>query len=142
MIKSASIDKSGHVLDIPRTLSDLIGLDNTVEKVMKWAKEHGDNTLIIATADHGHGFDVFDTVDTKVWDKQVSASEKDPVSDVKHMHKRVTDNAGKIFKSKREKTTKMRVRQANLARRAAVGSYGLAGYLDYEDKDGDYFPDT
>lgn len=142
LVEAASIDKSAHPLDIPRTLSDLIELDNTVGKAKEWAQEHGDDTLIIATADHGHGFDVFGTVDTKIWDEAVVASEEDPVSDVRHMCEAVRDNAGTLFTVKKEETTKMRVREANRARRTAVGTYANAGYPDYEDKDGDGFPDT
>lgn len=142
MVEAASIDKSAHPLDLPRTLSDLIELDNTVGKVKEWAQEHGDNTLIMATADHGHGFDVFGTVDTKIWDDAVVASEEDPVSDVRHMCSAVRDNAGTLFTIKREETTNMRVRQANRARRTAIGTYAAAGYPDYEDSDGDGFPDT
>lgn len=142
MIEAASIDKAAHVQDVPRLLSDLIELDNTVGKVMKWAKKHGDDTLIIATADHAHGFDVFGTVDTAVWDALVPASDENPVSDVEHMCKPVTDFFGRVFSVKREKTTKMRVREANRARRFAIGPYGFAGYPDYEDRNGDHFPDS
>lgn len=141
MVEAASIDKSAHPLDIPRTLSDLIELDNTVKKVQDWAQRNGDDTLIIATADHGHGFDVFGTVDTEIWDL-VKTSEKNPVSDVKHMCSDVTDNAGTVYKRYLDPDTKSPVREAAYARRAAVGTYNGAGYPDYVDSDGDNFPDT
>lgn len=142
MVEAASIDKSAHPLDVPRTLSDLIELDNTVGKVMKWGMENGEDTLIIATADHGHGFDVFGTVDTKLWDEAVVASADNPVSDVDNYCEAVTDNAGTLFGVEVEETTQMPVREANRARRTAVGVYGDAGYPDYEDRNGDFFPDT
>eukprot|EP00168_Porphyra_purpurea_P008390 TRINITY_DN2062_c0_g1_i12.p5 TRINITY_DN2062_c0_g1~~TRINITY_DN2062_c0_g1_i12.p5 ORF type:complete len:126 (-),score=58.41 TRINITY_DN2062_c0_g1_i12:926-1303(-) len=47
LVEAASIDKSAHPLDIPRTLSDLIELDNTVQQVLDWAKAHGDERLVI-----------------------------------------------------------------------------------------------
>ncbi|PXF40407.1 Alkaline phosphatase H [Gracilariopsis chorda] len=142
MVEAASIDKSAHPLDVPRTLSDLIELDNTVGKVQTWAKENGDDTLILATADHGHGFDVFGTVDTKIWDDAVVASEEQPVSDVDNYCSAVTDNAGTVFNISTETTTGMPLRASNRARRTAIGTYSNAGYPDYMDSDGDGFPDT
>ncbi|CAN8074063.1 unnamed protein product, partial [Agarophyton chilense] len=142
MVEAASIDKSAHSLDVPRTLSDLIELDNTVGQVKAWAKDHGDDTLIIATADHGHGFDVFGTVDTKIWDDAVAASEDSPVSDVSNYCGAVVDNNGTVFNASVEETTGMTIREANRARRAAIGTYSDAGYPDYVDSDGDGFPDT
>ncbi|PXF43755.1 Intestinal-type alkaline phosphatase [Gracilariopsis chorda] len=142
MAEAASIDTSAHNLDIPRTLSDLIELDNTVGKVKKWAKEHGDDTLIMVTADHGHGFDVFGTVDTNIWDLAVFANEEGPVSDVDNYCSAVTDNIGRVFNVSVEPTTGMPLRESNIARRLAIGSYAFAGYPDYMDSNGDGFPDT
>lgn len=142
MVEAASIDKSAHNLDIPRTLSDLIELDNTVGMVKTWAKEHGDDTLIMVTADHGHGFDVFGTVDTKIWDLAVFAKEERPVSDVDNYCSAVTDNIGRIFNVTVEPTTRIPIRESNIARRLAIGSYAFAGYPDYMDSNGDGFPDT
>lgn len=142
MVEAASIDKSAHPLDIPRALSDLIELDNTVGQVVDWAKKNGDETMILVTADHGHGFDVFGTVDTKIWDDAVVATEENPVSDAEHMCKAVTDNKGRKFNFTTEPETGMTLREANLARRAAIGTYARAGYPDYVDSDGDGFPDT
>lgn len=142
MVEGASIDKSAHPLDIPRTISDLIELDNTVGETIEWVKANGDDTLILATADHGHGFDVFGTVDTKLWDDAVVATDENPVSDVTHMCRNVTDDSGALFTRQKEPITKMHVRAANRARRKAIGTYGDAGYPDYIDSDGDGFPDS
>ncbi|KAI0566154.1 alkaline phosphatase [Gracilaria domingensis] len=142
MVEAASIDKSAHPLDVPRTLSDLIELDNTVGQVKAWAKENGDDTLIIATADHGHGFDVFGTVDTKIWDDAVSSSEEKPVPDVDNYCGAVVDNDGTVFNASVEETSGMTIRESNRARRTAIGTYANAGYPDYIDSDGDGFPDT
>ncbi len=141
-VEAASIDKSAHPLDVPRLISDLIELDNTVGKVADWAKKNGDDTLIIATADHGHGFDVFGTVDTKIWDDAVKASEEKPVSDFDNYCGTVTDNSGKKFFAKKETTFNQVLRESNRARRKAIGTYGDAGYPDYVDMNKDNFPDT
>lgn len=142
MVEAASVDKSAHAMDTPRLLSDLIELDNTVGMVKEWADTHGDDTLILVTADHAQGFDVFGTVDTEVYNRTVVASEEEPVSDVDHLCQSVTDNIGQLFHRFEESTTKQVVREANQARRLAIGIYNGAGYPDYEDKNGDNFPDS
>jgi alkaline phosphatase len=67
MSEAASIDKQMHVLDYDRALGDLLELDDTVRATVAKLKALGelDNTLIVVTADHGHGFDVFGSADTK-----------------------------------------------------------------------------
>lgn len=67
MAEAASIDKQMHVLDYDRALGDLLELDDTVQATIAKLKALGelDNTLIVVTADHGHGFDVFGNADTK-----------------------------------------------------------------------------
>lgn len=67
MSEAASIDKQMHTLDYDRALGDLLELDDTVRATVEHLKEIGEleSTLIIVTADHGHGFDVFGGVDTK-----------------------------------------------------------------------------
>jgi hypothetical protein len=39
-------------------------------------------------------------------------------------------------------STGILVRQSNLARRKAIGTYDAAVYVDYKDEDGDNFPDS
>lgn len=67
MSEAASIDKMFHVLDYERALGELLELDDTVRKTIEHLEKIGelDETLIIVTADHGHGFDVFGSSDTK-----------------------------------------------------------------------------
>jgi alkaline phosphatase len=50
-----------------RALGDALELDNTVRALMDHLKELGiqDETLVVITADHGHGFDVYGSADTK-----------------------------------------------------------------------------
>lgn len=141
LVEAASIDKSAHPLDIPRALSDLLELDNTVAKVIAWATAHGDNTLVMATADHAHGFDVFGTVDTHLWGDAVAASPSKPVRDQDNYCAAVTDNEGREFPSSFA-AGNTSARAANVARRGAIGTYAKAGYPDYADSDGDGFPDT
>jgi len=140
LVEAASIDKSAHPLDIPRMLSDLIELDNTVQQVLDWAKAHGDDTLVIATADHAHGYDVFGTVDTQLWRDAVQSSPSNPVRDTDNYCAAVTDNAGQSFPSAFANGTTS-ARASNLARRASIGTYAAAGYPDYVNR-GDNFPKT
>lgn len=67
MSEAASIDKMMHVLDYDRALGELLELDDTVKATIQHLEKMGemDDTLIIVTADHGHGFDVFGNADTK-----------------------------------------------------------------------------
>lgn len=61
MSEGASIDKQMHALDYDRALGDLLELDDTVKATVQKLKDIGElkNTLIIVTADHGHGFGKF-----------------------------------------------------------------------------------
>jgi len=63
MVESARIDKYSHSLDAERAIYDAIMLDNAVKQAKQWAKAHGDNTLILVTADHSHAVSVVGTVD-------------------------------------------------------------------------------
>jgi alkaline phosphatase len=66
MSEAASIDKMMHVLDYDRALGELLELDDTIKATI--AKLNSTDclkeTLILVTADHGHGFDVMGSVDT------------------------------------------------------------------------------
>jgi alkaline phosphatase len=78
MSEAASIDKQMHVLDYDRALGDLLELDDTVQATIAKLKALGEleNTLIVVTADHGHGFDVFGNADTKYLASQTSDRKK------------------------------------------------------------------
>ncbi|KAL1612735.1 hypothetical protein SLS60_000964 [Paraconiothyrium brasiliense] len=67
MSEAASIDKMMHVLDYDRALGELLELDDTIKATVNKLNETGclKETLILVTADHGHGFDVMGSVDTK-----------------------------------------------------------------------------
>jgi alkaline phosphatase len=72
MSEAASIDKMMHALDYDRALAELLELDDTIKHSIEHLHEIGayNDTLIVVTADHGHGFDVFGSVDTKYMDAQ------------------------------------------------------------------------
>lgn len=61
MSEAASIDKQMHALDYDRALGDLLELDDAIKATIAKLKSIGqlENTLIIVSADHGHGFGKF-----------------------------------------------------------------------------------
>ncbi|OAP61479.1 hypothetical protein AYL99_03682 [Fonsecaea erecta] len=78
MSEAASIDKMMHVLDYDRALGELLELDDTIKATIAWLQDKGEleNTLILVTADHGHGFDVMGSVDTHYLNSQKGPREK------------------------------------------------------------------
>lgn len=66
MSEAASIDKMMHSLDYDRALGEVLELDDTVKVTMEHLAALGilEDTLVLVTADHGHGFDVAGNVDT------------------------------------------------------------------------------
>ncbi|RMZ86321.1 hypothetical protein DV736_g6455, partial [Chaetothyriales sp. CBS 134916] len=78
MSEAASIDKQMHTLDYDRALGELLELDDTIKATKSYLKSIGEleNTLIIVTADHGHGFDVAGGVDTKFLEAQKGSRKK------------------------------------------------------------------
>jgi alkaline phosphatase len=52
-VESASIDKRDHAADPCGQIGETIAFDEAVQKALEFAKKDG-NTLVIATADHGH----------------------------------------------------------------------------------------
>ncbi|KAI0225964.1 hypothetical protein L0F63_005878 [Massospora cicadina] len=101
MIEAASPDKQMHKLDYHRSLVDIIEFDLAVKAAVDFAKKVDPSTLIVVTADHGHGFDVYGSVDTQLFNQP-----------------------------------------NHLLQRQAIGVYEDAGWPDYEDSDGDGFPDS
>ncbi|KAI1214701.1 alkaline phosphatase-like protein [Annulohypoxylon truncatum] len=78
MSEGASIDKQMHALDYDRALGDLLELDDTVRATVAHLKAIGEleSTLVLVTADHGHGFDVYGGVDTQYLSSQRSDRDK------------------------------------------------------------------
>ncbi|KAF9363319.1 hypothetical protein BGX34_004394 [Mortierella sp. NVP85] len=67
LAEAASVDKMMHPLDYDRALADLLELDKSIGKAKDWLKKNNldKDTLILATADHAHSFDVYGSVDTQ-----------------------------------------------------------------------------
>ncbi|KKA27853.1 hypothetical protein TD95_003237 [Thielaviopsis punctulata] len=78
MSEAASIDKQMHGLDYDRALGDLMELDDTIKATIEQLKDLGiyEETLIVVSADHGHGFDVFGSADTKYLSQAQTDREK------------------------------------------------------------------
>ncbi|BGP13933.1 hypothetical protein JCM10213v2_001871 [Rhodosporidiobolus nylandii] len=78
MSEAASVDKAAHAGDYHRALGDLLELDNVVKATLERLEELGiaDETLVVVTADHGHGFDVFGGADTAYLRAQETNSTK------------------------------------------------------------------
>lgn len=62
-VEAASVDKQMHPMDWDRALADLIEFERSVAAAVEWTSKNAPDTLIVVTADHGHGFDVYGTVD-------------------------------------------------------------------------------
>jgi alkaline phosphatase len=52
-VESASIDKRDHAADPCGQIGETVAFDEAVQKALEFAQKDG-NTLVIATADHGH----------------------------------------------------------------------------------------
>ncbi|KAF2856458.1 alkaline phosphatase-like protein [Plenodomus tracheiphilus IPT5] len=78
MSEAASIDKMMHVLDYDRALAELLELDDTIKATIAHLNSTDSlkETLILVTADHGHGFDVMGSVDTKYMAAQTDDRKK------------------------------------------------------------------
>lgn len=59
--EGASIDKQLHAMDWHRAVYDAIEFDQAIAYAKDWAKENGDDTLIVVVADHSHGVSITGT---------------------------------------------------------------------------------
>lgn len=78
MSEAASVDKQMHAMDYERALGDLLELDDTIRASIERLKELDvqKETLVLVTADHGHGFDVWGSADTQFLQAQDGDREK------------------------------------------------------------------
>ena len=78
MSEAANVDKMMHALDYDRALGDLLELDDTIRATIEYLEQIGEleDTQIIVTADHGHGFDVMGSVDTQYLQAQEDDRDK------------------------------------------------------------------
>jgi alkaline phosphatase len=65
MVEAAMVDKLIHPLDQERMIADIIEFDNAIATTIEWAALNAPDTLILITADHGHGYEVYGTVDVE-----------------------------------------------------------------------------
>ena len=75
-VEAASVDKAMHPLDQERTIADLIEFDQALGAAMEWVAANAPDTLIVVTADHGHGYDVYGTVDVEAFNAGTTDMEK------------------------------------------------------------------
>jgi alkaline phosphatase len=116
MVEGASIDKSEHPMDFDRAIGELIDMDNGIGFAMSYAAKHKD-TLVLTTADHAQGYEVWGTVDTLAF----NACNKPDGTDFA---------AGAEYSA------------AEDCKNKAIGTYQLAGFPDYVDANKDNFPDN
>jgi alkaline phosphatase len=60
-VESASIDKRDHAADVCGQIGETVVFDEAVKKAVDFARQDG-NTLVIATADHGHTSQIVEPV--------------------------------------------------------------------------------
>ncbi|KAF9429927.1 hypothetical protein BGZ94_008966 [Podila epigama] len=84
MAEAASIDKMMHPMDYDRALADLLELDSTIGKTKAWLKQKklDKDTLVVVTADHGHSFDVYGSVDTQYFNSIEEGKELEKKSSI------------------------------------------------------------
>jgi alkaline phosphatase len=68
-----------HVQDVDRALGDLLELDDTIRATVAHLEKLGllEETLILVTADHGHGFDVYGSSDTEYLNAQTMIEQRE-----------------------------------------------------------------
>lgn len=71
LVESGLIDKQSHNLDWERAVLDTILLDNAVQVAKDYSAAHGDDTLILVTADHSHGLSIVGTIDDNAKGEQL-----------------------------------------------------------------------
>ncbi|HEX3288063.1 MAG TPA: alkaline phosphatase [Mycobacterium sp.] len=80
-VESASIDKRDHAADACGQIGETVVFDEAVKKAIDFAKQDG-NTLVIATADHGHTSQIVEPV-TEDDLKDIADDKKLPVERVR-----------------------------------------------------------
>ena len=83
-VESASIDKRDHAADACGQIGETVVFDEAVKKAIDFAKKDG-NTLVIATADHGHTSQIVEPV-TEDDLRSVADETKLPIERVRDHH--------------------------------------------------------
>jgi alkaline phosphatase len=126
-VEGALIDKESHPNHAAGTIWDTIELDHAVGVARKWAKAHPERpTLILVTADHDQTMSVLGAVDISDSD----LTNREPVA------------SGKLMVY-RDAVTNLRsdLTTASLPAEVTKGA-GRAGVPDYQDADGDGYPEN
>ncbi|MCB0209334.1 MAG: alkaline phosphatase [Anaerolineae bacterium] len=76
MVEGASVDKQMHPLDYDRAMAELIEFDEAIAAAQAWVQANAPDTLIVVTADHGHGFEVYGGVDVAAFNAATTDDEK------------------------------------------------------------------
>lgn len=66
-VEAASVDKAEHPMDFDRAIADAIEFDRAIAATVEWVQANAPDTLIVVTSDHGHGYDVYGTVDVEAF---------------------------------------------------------------------------
>ncbi|MBC7870957.1 MAG: alkaline phosphatase [Chitinophagaceae bacterium] len=67
MVEDDYIDSALHVLDTDRAIANAIEFERAIAAAYEWTQANAPDTLIVVTADHGFGFDVYGTVDVEAF---------------------------------------------------------------------------
>ena len=133
MLEGASIDKMNHPQDAERALGEFIDFDNAVGLALDFARARGD-TLVLVTADHGHGFDVYGTVDEQLFDAMDAQTADPGAKQSFRATQAILEYDGAGFPTYTPDTNHFPTNWGS----AATNRYGLAfGYADVTDQKDD-----
>jgi alkaline phosphatase len=76
MVEDDYIDSALHVLDTDRAIANAIEFERAIAAAYEWTQANAPDTLIIVTADHGFGFDVYGTVDVEAFNEAEDNTER------------------------------------------------------------------
>jgi alkaline phosphatase len=76
MVENDYIDSALHVMDMERMLASTIEFERSIAAAVEWTQANAPDTLIIVTADHGFGFDVYGTVDVEAFNAATTDTER------------------------------------------------------------------
>lgn len=75
-VENDYIDSGEHVMDFERTIADTIEFEQTIAATVTWVQANAPDTLIIVTADHAFGFDVYGTVDVPTFNEATTNEDR------------------------------------------------------------------
>ncbi|MDX1995559.1 MAG: alkaline phosphatase [bacterium] len=75
-VENDYIDSGEHVMDFERTIADTIEFERAIAAAVEWVQANAPDTLIVVTADHAFGFDVYGTVDVEAFNAGTTNEER------------------------------------------------------------------